>query len=69
MASWPTTMAAIQPVLAAQLADLRSTTVRETCRLLIIIGGRMGTGFREYFASVLPVLVSRLYTTIKVISG
>src|SRR5688572_8331696 len=51
-----------------QLQDLRSSVIREACRTLLTMAHVSGALFHEHMAFYLPILFSRLYVTIKIIS-
>src|SRR5689334_18917378 len=61
---------ALKQCIEAMLNDVRSSIVRECCRLLVSLAGSYGAaGFEESITLYIPILCSRLYVTIKVISS
>jgi len=62
-------MEAIKDCLAQQLSDLRSSIFREVCRMLVALAGGLGYAFEDCMPFFLPILFTRLYVTIKIISS
>jgi hypothetical protein len=59
----------VVPALEAQLMDLRSSIVKEACKALASLAAAIGRAFDTSAAALLPVLFTRLYVSIKVISS
>jgi len=68
--SWPAELAGLQRPLAAQLADLRSSILREACRTLLVVAAASPRDFEEAgaLAFYAPLLWKGLYVTIKIMS-
>lgn len=66
--AWPAELVGMQRAMAAQLSDLRSSILREACRLLIAMSESSPRDFEPELAFYAPLLFKGLYVTIKVIS-
>ena len=66
---WAQELTGLQRALGAQLADLRSSILREACRLLIALSEASPRDFEDQLAFYAPLLWKGLYVTIKVISS
>jgi len=65
--TWEEQIKIFQPYFAVQVNELRSSIVRETCRLLIALSKSLGFGMVECVAALLPNLIANTYVTVKVI--
>lgn len=65
--TWEEQIKLFQPFFAVQVNELRSSIVRETCRLLIALSKSLGQGMVECVAALLPNLIANTYVTVKVI--
>lgn len=66
--TWSDELKHFQRPMSVQLGDLRSSILREACRLLIAIADANRSEFEEQLAFYLPILWKSLYVTIKIIS-
>lgn len=65
--SWAEQIALFQPHFAVQVNELRSSIVRETCRLLISLSKILGTGMSGCIVALIPNIIANSYVTVKVI--
>ena len=65
---WKEELALLQRPMAVQLGDLRSSILREACRLLIAMAEASPRDFEEQLPFYYPILCKSLYVTIKIIS-
>lgn len=65
---WKDELAHLQRGMAVQLGDLRSSILREACRLLIALAEASPRDFEDQLAFYAPLLWKSLYVTIKIIS-
>ena len=66
-ADWGREVEALRPLLAEQLSDLRSSIVREACRLLVALCDSSRPVFEREVEFYFPLLFKGLYVTIRVI--
>ena len=64
---WPRELELLRPLLSEQLSDLRSSIVREACRLLVALCDCAPSAFERELDTYLPLLYKGLYVTIKII--
>lgn len=69
--AWPAELSLLQRGMSAQLCDLRSSILREACRLLIALAEASPRDFEDsaQLAFYAPLLFKGLYVTIKIISS
>jgi len=66
---WANELHQLQRPLSIQLADLRSSIIREVCRLLIALSEAAPREFEEQLAFYVPLLWKLLYVTVKAIAS
>jgi len=65
ISGWKQEEEALRSCLLTQLGDLRSSVIKETCRLIVILSEALGGKFEETFIFVIQSLFKLLYITIK----
>lgn len=65
---WKDELAGFQRCMGMQLSDLRSSILREACRLLLALAEGAPREFEDQLMFYLPLLWKSLYVTIKIIS-